>query len=209
MPEERAIKYWIDAKRLLVLRQEFAEWQKQGADEVLWHWTYTLDSITLNEPPAKWLIEASKGRMNRPEARLEWIGRTASDFSLLDLNGQPVHLTDLRGKVVLLDFWATWCGPCLDEIPAILKLAFEYKSRGLETWTISDEPTAEIKQSLSTNGWVLPVLVDPDRRLSDQFQVVGIPALILIGRDGKVLSYFTGEESEQSLRFQIDSALAP
>ena len=159
--------------------------------------------------PPGWLIHVSKGQMDRPQQRLEWIGRTAPVFDLLDLNGQPVHSSDLRGTVVLLDFWATWCGPCLDEIPVLMRLASEYESRGVQTWTVSDEPTSEIKKVLSSNGWTVPVLRDPDRRLTDQFQVVGIPSLILIGRDGKVLTYFTGTESERSLRAQINSALAP
>ncbi len=207
-PEERTIKYWIDAKRQLVLKQEFAEWQKQDSDDVLWNWSYTVDSIALSQRPPSWLISASKEQMDRPEPRLEWIGRTAPDFNLLDLSGRPVHSSDLRGKVVFLDFWATWCGPCIDEIPAVMRLASEYKSSGLETWTVSDEPTSDIQQSLSGNGWALPVLVDSGRRFTDQFQVVGLPSLILIGRDGKVFSYFTGKLSEQSLRAQIESALA-
>ncbi len=208
-PEERTIKYWIDAERHLVLKQEFAEWQKWDSDDVLWRWSYVVDSVALNQPPTGWLIDVSKDQMDRPQQRLEWIGRTAPVFDLLDLNGQPVHSSDLRGTVVLLDFWATWCGPCLDEIPVLIRLASEYESRGVQTWTVSDEPTSEIKKVLSRNGWTVPVLRDPDRRLTDQFQVVGIPSLILIGRDGKVLTYVTGTGSERSLRAQINSALAP
>jgi peroxiredoxin len=208
-PEEQIVRYWIDAKTLLVLKQNFAQWQKLDFNEVVWHWTYSIDSISVGQPPPKWLIESSKDRINHPQSHPEWIGRTAPDFNLIDLSGQPVHSSDLRGKVVLMDFWSTWCGPCLDEIPTVLELASEYKSKGLETWGVSDEPASDIKESFSTNKWIFPVLLDPDCRLADQFQVVGIPAIILIGRDGKVLSYFVGKQSEQSLRGLIDSALTP
>ncbi|MGB8325034.1 MAG: redoxin domain-containing protein, partial [Candidatus Acidiferrum sp.] len=206
-PEERTIKYWIDTSRLLVLKQEFAQFQRRDKDSALYHWIYTVDSVKLNQPPPRWLIEASEDRINQhPQPRPEWVGREAPDFNLLDLAGRSVRLSSARGKIILLDFWATWCGPCRNEMPTLMKIGSEYETKGLEIWGISDEKPSVVKHCLETNQWDLPVLVDPERNTIDQFQVVGIPAIIIVGRDGRVVSYYTGEQSEQSLRTVIDRA---
>jgi thiol-disulfide isomerase/thioredoxin len=206
-PEERTIKYWIDAKRLLILKEEFAQFQGRGVNSVVWHWVYTVDSVKLNQPPPQWLIDHSKVSIAHPQPRPEWVGRGAPDFNLLDLDGHPVRLSSMRGKIVLLDFWATWCGPCRNEMPTVEKIANEYKGKALETYGISDEKPSIVKDYLSSNQWNLRVLVDPERNTYDQFQVAGIPALIIIGPDSRVLSYYTGEQSEQSIRSVIDRAL--
>jgi peroxiredoxin len=123
------------------------------------------------------------------------------------LEGQQVRLSTMRGKVVLLDFWATWFGPCAAEMPIIKKITGDYSARDLETWGISDEKVKVVKEWLARNSWNLPVLLDAEDKVSEQFRVEGIPALLVIGRDGKILSYYTGMQAEQSLRSVIDLAL--
>jgi peroxiredoxin len=204
-PGERTVKYWIDADRLLVMKQEFTELQGRH-DPAPWRWVYTVDSVKLNQPPPQWLVE-SANRSDQPEPRPEWLGREAPDFTLRDLDGRRIQLSTMRGKIVLLDFWATWCGPCRAEMPIVKKITDDYSARGLEAWGISDEKVTVVKEWLAHNPWNLPVLSDAENRVSEQFQVQGIPALLIIGRDGKILSYYTGTQSEQSLRSVIDLAL--
>jgi peroxiredoxin len=204
-PEESTVKYWIDPKRLLVVKEEFAELSGRHSDSVLWHWVYTADSIKLNRPPPEWLTQfpPARGDYLRPE----WLGREAPDFTLLDLDGRPVTLSSLRGKVVVLDFWATWCGPCNEEMRALKKIDDEHKAKQVIVLGISDERPSTIKKWRAKNQRNLPSLVDPEGKTAEQYGVEGIPAIIVIGRDGKVVSYYTGTQSELSLGALIDKSL--
>lgn len=207
-PEESTVRFWVDANRLLVVKEEFSELQGRHDNATLWHWTYTVDSVKLNQSPPQWLVEVATNNSDEPKPRPEWIGREASDFTLHDLDGRQVQLSTMRDRIVLLEFWATWCGPCRAEMPTVEKVAEDYKARALETWGISDEKPATVKEWLARNQRNLRVLIDPEGKVSEQFQVEGIPALLVIGRDGRILSYYTGTQSEQSLRSVIDSALS-
>ena len=109
----------------------------------------------------------------------------APDFNLLDLDGLPVSSSIMRGKVLILDFWATWCGPCTEEMPTLEKIREEYKSRGVEVWGISAEEPSTVKVWLARHERRLQSLMDPDGKISEQYQVAGIPALVVIGRNGK------------------------
>jgi thiol-disulfide isomerase/thioredoxin len=114
----------------------------------------------------------------------------------------------MRGKVVLLDFWATWCAPCIAEIPVIEKLADDYKERDLEIWGISGEKSDHVKEWILPQKQKLQTVIDRRGQTSKQYHVQGIPSIIVIDREGKIVSYYLGNQSEQSLRAAIDLALA-
>jgi len=206
-PEEQTVKYWIDAKRLIVLKQEFSEFQRYDKKTVLWHWVYQVDSIKLNQPPPEWLTEPLKKGADAGHDRPDWIGRDAPPFSLLDLNGRQVTLAALRGKVLVLDFWATWCGPCIAEMPTLETIEAEYKAKGVELWGVSSEEPSVVRKWLRQNHKTLETLVDAEGDTSEEYHVEGIPALVVIGRDGKICSYYIGNQTEQSLRAAIEAAL--
>jgi peroxiredoxin len=206
-PEEQTVKYWIDAKRLIVLKQEFSEFQRHNKKTVLWHWVYQVDSVKLNQPPPEWLTELLKKRDDAGHDRPEWIGRGAPPFSLLDLDGRQVTLAAMRGKVFVLDFWATWCGPCIAEMPTLETIEAEYKAKGVELWGVSSEEPSAVKKWLNQNQKTLKTLVDAEGDTSEEYDVEGIPALVVIGRDGKIRSYYIGNQTEQSLRTAIEAAL--
>jgi len=111
----------------------------------------------------------------------------APDFSLPDLSGQDLHLSSYRGKVVLLDFWATWCDPCRDEIPHFVELQNNYGSQGLQIIGVSmddgPEPVREFYQRFKMN---YPVVIGNAKTGELYGGVLGLPIAFLIGRDGGI-----------------------
>jgi peroxiredoxin len=135
----------------------------------------------------------------------EWIDQPAPDFKLSDLNGNSVALTSMRGKVVLLDFWSTSCGPCIREMPMIEAVGEAHKA-DLIVWGVSfDQPDSD-KKWLLQHQRTLPTLSDADFVVSDLYKVPGIPAVVLIGIDGKIKNYWEGPVSRPDLEAAIQRA---
>jgi peroxiredoxin len=206
-PEERTVRYWIDEKRLILVKQEFSEFQRHNKKTMFWHWVYQLDSVKLNQPPPEWLIESLKSPHDADHNVPKWIGRDAPQFTLPDLDERQVSLKAMRGKVLVLSFWATWCAPCIAEMPALERIVADYKVKGVELWGVSSEGPSVVKEWLSQNQKSFRTLVDADGDTAEEYQLEGIPTLVVIGRDGKIRSYYTGNQTEQSLRTAIDSVL--
>lgn len=112
--------------------------------------------------------------------------RANADFTLNDINGKPWHLRDLRGKVVLVNFWATWCPPCRKEMPDLDALYKEFRSQGLLVLAISDEDATKVKPFLEQHPVTYPVLLDPGRKVNGEYFVEGIPKSFVYDRDGKL-----------------------
>ena len=114
--------------------------------------------------------------------------RQKADFTLTDLQGKPWHLADLRGKVVLVNFWATWCPPCRKEMPDLQALYDQYKDQGFLVLSISDEATAKVAPFITERNISYPVLLDPGRKVSELYQVDGIPKSFVYDRGGKLVA---------------------
>jgi len=114
--------------------------------------------------------------------------RQNADFSLVDLTGKSWHLRDLKGKVVLVNFWATWCPPCRKEMPDLQALYDKYKDQGFLVLSISDEETAKVSPFIAERKITYPVLLDPGRKVNDAFVVEGIPKSFVYDRDGKLVA---------------------
>jgi len=113
--------------------------------------------------------------------------REKADFTLTDLTGTQWTLKALRGKVVLVNFWATWCPPCRKEMPDLNVLYQRFKDRGLVILAISDEEASVVKPFIATQQKVTyPVLLDPGGKVTERFQVQGIPKTFIYSRDGKL-----------------------
>jgi peroxiredoxin len=118
----------------------------------------------------------------------------APDFTLKDLNGKTVSLAAFKGKVVLLNFWATWCPPCRAEMPALNKLHHMLKPRGLEVIAVStDRSINDIKDFLESHKVDFTVLFDADRNAAKQYRVFSMPTTFLISRSGIIVEKFYGE----------------
>ncbi|MEO7718388.1 MAG: redoxin domain-containing protein [Capsulimonas sp.] len=145
-------------------------------------------------------------------------GAVAPDFAVQDVTGKTAHLADFSGKVVVLDFWSTWCGPCQASLPATDKLAKKYKGKNVVflpvcSWDDKSAFTPWVKQR---KNWTMKFYFDPAGRgakniASGLYKVSGIPTQFVIGKDGKVAVGFVGydgAEGEKKLSNAIDKALA-
>ena len=114
--------------------------------------------------------------------------RQNADFTLADLQGKAWHLQDLRGKVVLVNFWATWCPPCRKEMPDLDALYNKFKDQGFVVLAISDEEAAKVSPFIAEHKISYPVLLDPGRKVNDLFIVEGIPKSFVYDRGGKMVA---------------------
>jgi cytochrome c-type biogenesis protein len=141
------------------------------------------------------------------------VGVEAPAYRSVSLSGDSVSLAGMRGKVVLLNVWATWCHPCRAEIPELRAIHATYKSRGLELIGVSVDhggADEDVRQFLAEFQMAYPIWRDPDERVLSQFFVVGVPATFLIDRAGVLRWRHTGpiEPRDTSLTAAIDRALA-
>jgi len=114
--------------------------------------------------------------------------RQSADFTLTDLQGKSWHLRDLKGKVVLVNFWATWCPPCRKEMPDLQALYDKYKDQGFVVLAISDEDIAKVSSFIAERKIGYPILLDPGRKVNDAFIVEGIPKSFVYDREGKLVA---------------------
>ena len=109
-----------------------------------------------------------------------------ADFTLRDVDGKSWTLQSLHGKVVLVNFWATWCPPCRKEMPDLDALYRKFKDKGLVVLAISDEEMAKVKPFLAERNLGFPILLDPGRKINELFHVDGIPKTFIYDREGKL-----------------------
>ena len=114
--------------------------------------------------------------------------RQQADFTLRQLNGQTWTLKELRGKVVLVNFWATWCPPCRKEMPDLETLYKQFKDQGLVILAISDEDEGKVKPFIAEQKVTYPILLDPGRKVNERFEIEGIPKTFVYDRSGKLVA---------------------
>src|SRR5574337_233327 len=139
-------------------------------------------------------------------------GHLAPDFTLRTLEGKTVRLSEFRGqKVVLINFWATWCPPCRLEMPTMQQIYSEYKAKGFEILGVNIEPDAqqEIRDFIKELRLTFPILLDPDMKVTRKFRVIGLPVSILIDRQGIVRAKEVGyhDWTTKASRTQIEKLL--
>lgn len=137
--------------------------------------------------------------------------KPAPAFHLAQPDGTQVNLGDVIGKeVILLDFWASWCGPCRQGLPIIAGIARDYRDKGLIAYAVNvGETPGEVSAFLKESGLNIPVLLDEGVGISDKYGVSGIPQTVLIGRDGIVHEVHVGISMgmDEDLREAIDALL--
>ncbi len=140
------------------------------------------------------------------------LGQPAPAFDTVDPDGHPISLKNHLGKnVIILDFWATWCGPCIEAMPEIEAVAKKFADRGLVFYAVNGGEDADtVKEFLKSNEIDVPVAMDPDNKVNELYQVSYIPHTVLIGKDGKVQVVHVGFSGELSkiLTADIEALLA-
>jgi len=213
------VTFWVEKARALVLRDSTSLSLRNpatGADMVMDQVTsFALgrvnealpDSLFAFAPPADAKLVKTFGPQAGAETPSPLVGKPAPPFTLKGVKGSTVSLASYKGKVVLLDFWATWCRPCRIEMPRVEALYKEFKARGLVVFGVNyAEDPATVRDFLAKNPYTIPILLDPKGEAGQRYQADAIPTLVVIGKDGKVSSYFQGVREENVLREALAKA---
>jgi len=135
--------------------------------------------------------------------------RQKADFTLADLQGKAWRLGDLKGKVVLVNFWATWCPPCRKEMPDLQALYDKYKDQGFVVLSISDEDAAKVAPFVAERKITYPVLLDPGRKVNEAFVVEGIPKSFVYDREGKLVAQSIDMRTRSQFQEMLGAAGLP
>jgi len=173
---------------------------------------YSSIQLNANVPPGAFVFTPPPGATEQriggaDDSATALVGRPAPDFKLRDLDGKQVQLASLKGKVVLLDFWATWCGPCRDEMPRLDTLSKEFKDKNVVVLGIDEgEDDETVRGFIKKNGYQLPVLrASPGDIVVENYAAHALPSLVLIDKNGIVADYRVGSgNSEQTLRAELE-----
>lgn len=144
------------------------------------------------------------------EMKKKMVSEDAPVFSLKDLDGKPVDLASLKGKTVILDFWATWCVPCKNSFPAMQRAIVKYKNDPnvkflfIDCWERTDDPVKTVKDYIKTTPYTFNILMDEDKKtgVASKYEVKGIPQKFVIDKDGKIRFKITGYGGYEDTAFE-------
>ncbi len=173
---------------------------------------YSQDDFVFSPPPGAEKVDSLFSQLSGEPELHPLVGEQAPTFTAMDLNGQAVALEQFAGEnVVILDFWATWCGPCVDALPIIARVAENFKDKHVVFYAVNEGETSEtIREFLSEENLDIPVLLDEDGIIGSLFQVSGIPQTVLIDSVGKVQVVHVGfgGNLENQLTQELEEILA-
>jgi outer membrane lipoprotein-sorting protein/peroxiredoxin len=214
-----ATKMWIDKKTKLLLKQTTTATINGGPlrSPAQMIQSTAMVSMKLNQPVADSFfvftppegakqVEAFKVEAFKAPVRAtaDLAGKTAADFKLKAMDGTEYGLRDLRGKVVLLDFWATWCGPCRKELPMLEKIHQEFHEKGLVLLGMNvGEDADTVGKFLLKTKLSYSILLTAATEIEQNYSVTAYPTIVLIDRAGKIVLYHVGTGSELDLRANL------
>ena len=165
---------------------------------------YNHHKVANQPPPAKTSTDISTSSSRAVK------GELAPEIVLQDLQGQTVKMSDYRGKVVILNFWASWCSPCKSEMPELDKAAQEFASGSdavLLTVNMTDgtrETIDKARQYVDGNKFSLPVLLDTEGKAAQAYNITSIPTTFIIDKQGVLNQYFSGPTTRDALNNYVN-----
>ena len=136
-------------------------------------------------------------------------GSPAVSFDVRRLDGTTDSLAGHRGQVVLMNFWATWCPPCKEEMPALERLYREERRHGVVVLGIDQGESADVARSfVRAHGITFPILLDEDQKYASSYVSIGLPTTVVVGRDGRVVKGIDGAQTLEQFRAALAPALA-
>ena len=148
-------------------------------------------------------------KSDRPADTRSLEGKKAPDFALTTIDGQDIKLAEQKGNVVVLDFWATWCGPCKMAMPHLQELAnnTELAQKGLKVYAVNlKEDEGKVKPFLEETKYTFTIPMDRDGKVAQSYKVQGIPTQVVIGRDGMIKKVFVGFDPNEGGK-RLDQAV--
>lgn len=134
--------------------------------------------------------------------------QTAYDFTLQDLEGSEISLSDFKGNGVVLNFWATYCPPCEKEMPYLNNVYQEYKEKGIKILAVNaKEPRIIVSPYVEEKNLSFPILLDRTGTTIDQYKILNLPVTFFIDEDGVIIEKFSGELTEKKIRSSVESII--
>ena len=197
---------WIEKSSFLVLRETETHLMGTAAGlsyvsgaldvtEIKARATHPRSFFTFTPPAGARRVLA----LELPGVPEDFVGSPAGDFTLPDVAGRQVSLSDFRGKTVVLSFWATWCTPCRQELPTVEKIYEQYKGKNVVVLAVDDESQATVSSFLKDHHYDFTVLVDRQRTLFKKFVVHCIPTVFVINGKGIIVRHIVGLENPEQL----------
>jgi thiol-disulfide isomerase/thioredoxin len=209
--------FWIDKKLGFDLQFSLVMHMRMGGRDIETHQKVVKKNLKIDQPldEALFTFTPPPGAKEVKELKLfdsmfstpDLAGKPAPAFELKSLAGETFSLAALKGKTVLLDFWATWCGPCRKSMPALENISREFKNRDLVILGVNTGEEREVVEAfLKKTPLEYPAVLSGGSGILESYRVTAYPTFILIGPDGKIIANEVGFSGEDQLRQMIDKA---